>query len=104
MAFSQTTITIPQKTIIKIVTGITSGSITKHWRDGRRLTYIAYSLPTGSPAPNETTIIKRGIDIFPDGSTQAKINSDDAIDIYIYANIESVEDTENGKIILVVNA
>ena len=100
MAFSQSVKTFSQKTVTLAAENVTTGFIDKHWRDGRDLTYISYSVPTGDAAPTAATMIASGAEMFADHPTQEGISSTQPIDVYVYASREGGDTTVKGKLVV----
>lgn len=90
-----------QKTVVKAVDAKNTGTVNKHWRDGRDLQYLYVSVAAGLPAPSESDMIEKGIDLFPDELEQAVISSEGNIDLYVYANLET-DTTTKARLVIEV--
>lgn len=104
MSYLQSAKVFPQNTITKILSNITSGVISKHFDNGRDLEYTFYALATGSGSPTQKKFDSNAIRLFKDGEEQSVIDSDTAIDIYVYAVSKSdIKNDDKGWLIISVD-
>jgi hypothetical protein len=84
----QEKIVFNEKEVKKIANAVLTGVVSKHWRDGREIKYICYWQTAGLAAPSIAKVKTEGFDLFPLGNETARIESENPIDIYVYANLE----------------
>jgi len=103
MAINQRTVFFRQKRVQRLAQNVTAGTIDKHWRDARDLTYLSIAVDTGAAAPDEAAFFSRGRRMFENGD-QERIETTEAVDVYCYCNKESETTTERGRLIVTTEA
>jgi hypothetical protein len=93
---------LDEKTVEKIATAVTAGTVNKHWLKGRDMAYIVTTRITGQTAPTVKQITDEGRFMFQDNPEQEIIESSAAIDVYVYCNNGDSDLTDHGYLVVTV--